>query len=330
MPQLSTSTLIDPISRNAAAAVLPDELAFEQTVRRSLVHKRLFENVLLTDLRACGDDRFLCAGRLPIAHRFFNQPGRSPRQDILYYTELGRQASLAISHAFLDVDQNDVFIFEGSHASLTDAAWQTPQRANAIEPVFVEIRIAEIARRRNNAVNRVVAEHIMRIGDDEVFRGTGAWTVQPAALFQRLRRMANGGAAPVPSNVTPFPAVASTRGASAEHAVITPERATGTGELVSRLIVDETHPYFFDHPCDHVPGMLLLEGCAQLAMAASLATASGTPLGIRSYHVNFSQFVECGIPTVLTARVDGDTVDLTIAQRDTVAGTTKMDVAFAR
>lgn len=329
MPQLSTTTLIDPVARNASAALLPDELAFEQTVRRSLVHKRLFENVLLTDLRACGDGRFLCAGRLPIAHRFFNQPGRVPRHDILFYTELGRQASLAISHAFLDVDANDVFIFEGSHAALTNAAWPAPQHLYALEPVLVEIRITEITRRRNNAVNRVVAEHIMRIGDDEVFRGTGAWTVQPLALFQRLRRMANGGAAPAPSNVTPFPAVASTRSVSAEHVVITPERATGTGELVSKLIVDETHPYFFDHACDHVPGMLLLEGCAQLAMAASLRTASGTPLGIRSYDVNFSQFVECGIPTVLTARVDGDTVDLTITQRDAVAGTTKMVVAFA-
>jgi hypothetical protein len=319
MPQLSRATLTDLL-----------ELDFEQTVRRSLVHKRLFENVLLTDLRACGDDRFLCAGRMPIAHRFFNQPGRVPRHDILYYTELGRQASLAVSHAFLDVDQHDVFIFEGSHAAVSDAVWQAPQLTHALEPVFVEIRVEEITRRRNNAVNRVVAEHIMRIGDDEVFRGTGAWTVQPLALFQRLRRMANAGAtpAPAPSNVTPFPAAATVRGGSTEHVVITPERTTESGDVVSKLIVDESHPYFFDHPCDHVPGMLLLEGCAQLAMTASPAATSKTPLGIGSYEVNFAQFVECGIPTVLAARVSGDTVDISISQRDAVAGTTRMKVAF--
>ena len=38
--------------------------------------------------------------------------------------------------------------------------------------------------------------------------------------------------------------------------------------FTTSLLIDATHPYFFDHPCDHVPGMLLLEGCVQLAQAA--------------------------------------------------------------
>jgi hypothetical protein len=86
------------------------------------VHKRSLENVLLSEVRACGDHRFTCAGRVPTAHRFFNHAGRKPRKDILFYTELGRQASLAISHAFLDVSTEDVFIFERSEAAVTDAA----------------------------------------------------------------------------------------------------------------------------------------------------------------------------------------------------------------
>ncbi|HCE6901266.1 beta-ketoacyl synthase N-terminal-like domain-containing protein [Pseudomonas aeruginosa] len=35
-------------------------------------------------------------------------------------------------------------------------------------------------------------------------------------------------------------------------------------QLRATLLVDETHPYFFDHPLDHVPGILLLEGILQL------------------------------------------------------------------
>jgi hypothetical protein len=306
------------------------ELAVEQTVPRSLVHKRRLENVLLTDAKACGDDRFICAGHLPIAHRFFNEPGRTPRQDILFYTELGRQASLAVSHRFLDVGTEDVFIFEQSEAAVADAAWTIASSAT-LEPAIVEIRIGEITRRRNNAVNRVVAEHIMTLGGEEVFRGTGAWTVQPAALFQRLRRLAaRTTPAPAPSNVTPFPAPVHVDGSrlSAEHVVITTPERVGD-EFVSTLIVNESHPYFFDHPCDHVPGMLLLEACAQLAIAAArIASPERTPVGIRSYAVNFAQFVECGIPTRVAASVGSESVCVSISQQGVLSGTTTMTVAF--
>src|SRR5206468_12879634 len=57
------------------------------------------------------------------AHCFFNDIGRTPHTDILFYTEIGRQASLAVSHAFLDVSTDDVFIFEGSEAAVAPAAW---------------------------------------------------------------------------------------------------------------------------------------------------------------------------------------------------------------
>lgn len=39
----------------------------------------------------------------------------------------------------------------------------------------------------------------------------------------------------------------------------------GPGSRLSRLIVDRAHPFFFDHPLDHVPGLLLLEAGVQAA-----------------------------------------------------------------
>src|SRR4030095_1296374 len=82
------------------------QLSFEQTVPRALVHKRSLENVLLTEVRSCGANRYVCAGHIPTAHRFFNDAGRTPQKDVLFYTELGRQASLAISHTFLGVSKD--------------------------------------------------------------------------------------------------------------------------------------------------------------------------------------------------------------------------------
>lgn len=295
----------------------------EQEIIRRLVHKRTNQNVLLTGIGANGTDRFRCTGRLPDDHQFFNDAGRTPRKDILFYTELGRQASLAVSHAFLGVGTDDVFIFEGSEATLTDAAW-APAVRSAEGPVVIDIAINDITRRRTKAVNRVVAEHTMSIGGELVFRGTGAWTIHPAALFQRLRKT---------SSVSSMRA--SLDGARQEPAsnvvIAAPPHGADRTSITTSLIVDYTHPYFFDHPCDHIPGMLLLEGCAQLALAAFAEATSVSPArsAVSAYTMNFLQFVECGRPTTLTAQVNADDdVEIVISQPDVVCGTTAMRVAF--
>ena len=189
---------------------------------------------------------------------------------------------------------------------------------------MIDIAIQEITRRRNNAVNRVVARHRMFVGNELAFHGTGAWTVQPAALFQRLRRTSPRGPSPVSVDVA--------RRQRISNVVITaPVHGEDRASFTSSLIVDYTHPYFFDHPCDHIPGMLLLEACAQLALA-TFEDVTSVPSGrsaICSYDVDFAQFVEPGLPTTLTAQVNAeDDVEIVILQPDVVCGTTTMRVAF--
>lgn len=87
-------------------------------------------------------------------------------------------------------------------------------------------------------------------------------------------------------------------------------------EGVSRLIVDKTHPFFFDHPLDHVPGLLLLEGAVQVAQ--SQATES---CFVSSIFADFKQYtffdkdvllyttIEQGVDTIVyTTRVEQDEV----------------------
>jgi hypothetical protein len=311
-----------------------------QRVVNSLVHKHSLENVLLTEISTCGDNRFIGAGRIPTEHVFFNSPGKTPWKDILFYTELGRQASLAISHSFLDVSTEDVFIFERSEAAVTDPVWKSPLHT-PLDSILVDVRIQEITRRRNNAVSHVVADHFLSIGGQQVFRGTGAWSIQPAALFQRLRRTSTARtlAAPFDARTCADVRVARPRLEAPANAVISrPEYVPNTPAFVSSLIVDPRHPYFFDHPCDHVPGMLLLEGSAQLALAAFAGTTSVPPgtSAVCAYDVNFAQFVECELPTTLTAYVAPQkssdlrppVVNVSISQQDVVCGTTTMKIAF--
>ena len=330
MPPSTSRAVID----TAAAGV-------DVNAIRTLVHKRLPQNVLLTDLRASGGGHFVCSGRMPTDHQLFNEGTRTPREDILFYTEVGRQASVAVSHAFLDVSLEDVFIFEGSQATMTDAVWRFPL-ASPPPPVAIEIKVRETIRRKN-AVSRVVADHHMTIGAEQVFSGTGTWSIQPAALFKRLRRTSvEAGLLGSPDPVgTANAAGADPRAPFPGNVVISPAEYRQDGaEVTASLIVDRTHPFFFDHPCDHVPGMLLLEGCAQLALGA--LAGSGVAASLRpavvAYDVNFAQFVECGPPTILTARLTEDhrnaagaihpPIEIVISQCGVVAGTARMRIGL--
>lgn len=320
--------MVPPTQRAVIDAAVPP---IEPYAIRRLTHKRFPENVLLTDIRACSDDHFVCSGRIPVDHRFFNAGGRTPYEDILFYTEVGRQASLAVTHAFLNVSFDDVFIFERSRAAMTPGIWN-PALAREADSVVIEIKVRETVRRKNT-VARVIAEHFMYVGDQHVFQGTGTWTMQPAALFKRLRRATAESALQVdgadllrryPSNVV----------------ISALESAQDNTAITASLFVNTAHPYFFDHPCDHVPGMLLLEACAQLSFGAC-AQAGRAPsprMALMAYDMDFTQFVDCHVPTTLSARVLTDeasgspamapAIDIVVSQRGAVAGIARMRIGF--
>ena len=115
-----------------------------------------------------------------------------------------------------------------------------------------------------------------------------------------------------------------------------PVRADGGNDVVASVIVDQAHPYFFDHACDHVPGMLLLEACAQLAVTAFSERTNIQPRGLSAYATAFTQFVECDTPVTLTAHVTEDaptgdvphSVSVGISQQGAVCGTSSILLAL--
>lgn len=64
-----------------------------------------------------------------------------------------------------------------------------------------------------------------------------------------------------------------------------------------QLRVDTRHPVFFDHPLDHVPGMLLLEAARQ-ATARVLGCSSPVPSSIAG---EFKRYVELDSPCTVEA-----------------------------
>ena len=378
---------------------LPSTLSFEQTIPRGMVHKQALENVFLTEVQSRGDDRFVCGARMPRAHRFFNEISRRPSADIMFYTEAGRQASIAICHAFLGVGRDKAFIFEQSEASLPESFWRTAPELTS-GSIAIEMRVTEKETRRNGDVTRIVADHIVYNEHQQVFHGTGSWSIQPAALIERLRRRSAGGSglggslgsgsgsgvagglgsgsggglggdvagcsggglggdvagcsggglgSGVAGGSGGAEGVRCERTAMSpaglgrelpENVVISAPACGEGGDWSASLIVDRKHPFFFDHPCDHVPGMLLMEGCAQMASATGSQAAGRNPSEalVNAYDIQFARFVECHFPVTLEAHVrgvDSDqtgaprcAIDIRVCQQDAVCGTAAIQVAF--
>ncbi|WP_269584449.1 AfsA-related hotdog domain-containing protein [Roseibium sp. Sym1] len=83
--------------------------------------------------------------------------------------------------------------------------------------------------------------------------------------------------------------------------------------LTAELVVDRQHPFFFDHPLDHVPGLLLLEGATQLAQSDARR-----PQFVGSVTARFEKYA-----------LFNETIDLS-ADRTEASGRTRYDVALAQ
>jgi len=111
---------------------------------------------------------------------------------------------------------------------------------------------------------------------------------------------------------------------AARHVVI--ERPSVNGREVSaRLLVDESNPYFFDHPLDHVPGFLMLEGMLQLVERITSAAAF-----IRRLELQFKRFCEkAPPPTVRAAAADSSRFLVQVVQQDRQVATGRLEVVEA-
>lgn len=72
-------------------------------------------------------------------------------------------------------------------------------------------------------------------------------------------------------------------------------------QRMAGLVVDQDHPFFFDHPVDHVPGMLLLTALIDLVRAGDMPhSAPGAPSRLR-LSLNFSKICELSPEVTLLA-----------------------------
>jgi len=279
----------------------PDpELDFQRTVSRRLVHRAAVAEVLVTDAMVLGEDHFLVGSQWPRDHALYH-PDAHRRSDPLLFAETIRQALVYLAHWHYGVPLTHRFVGYDMDFEITDpgalcvggrpmpvelqARWQwTDRRPPRRYGARLEVALSVGGRRCGRGSLRVVAldERSYRI-----VRGRIGGAESVADSEQPRRRVEPG-------------LVGRLRN---KDSVLAPG-STADGWLMKP---DLDHAILFDHPTDHLPLMVLLEGFRQLGHLMTHPAAShpgGTALTLVSAAVDCLAFGELDVPTRLVVRED--------------------------
>ncbi|MGV4982268.1 ScbA/BarX family gamma-butyrolactone biosynthesis protein [Streptomyces sp. NRAIS3] len=272
---------------------------------RQLVHKTTAGHVLLTDGIRLAQDRFLLAAMLPPDHGLYQQDSAGCTDPMLVVEAL-RQTGYYIQHRFYGVPDTHKFILGG----VTFGAEDTGLLAAGTSWLPVNLHVTctptgPWTRRRLGmrlevefSVAGLVCGHGSLLSE----------AVDPR-LYEVVRRRAvpTEPSGPAPSGGRPLPP--GDVGRRGPTDVLLSDDGIADGWL---LRIDQENPELFDHPVDHVPGMVLLEAFRQAALAATKpatkptkpATSAPTErrVSLTGLRAEFARYCELDGPARITAR----------------------------
>ncbi|MFC8346977.1 ScbA/BarX family gamma-butyrolactone biosynthesis protein [Streptomyces sp. NPDC057280] len=260
-------------------------------VPRQYVHRAAVSEVLLTGWRpTAAADTFIVDAQWPRGHAVFAQS--DGYQDAMLLVESVRQVGSLLAHAEFGVAFGHQFLMR----FISFAA--TPELL-AATPAPTEVELHTVCRdivRRGKNLSGLHYEVIAKVEGVALATAGAAFSCTGPAVYKRLR-----GERPMRTRLRPGHAIDPRRvGRVDPQHVVLSEDALGRANTWE-LRVDTGHPIFFDHPVDHVPGMVLLEAARQAAYAAT-GLADALLLDLDS---SFERYVELDAPCVIEATPAG-------------------------
>jgi hypothetical protein len=243
---------------------------FQRTLDREVVHRRAVAEVLMTSTTEGEDGSILIGVQVPRHHGLFGDILRSHGgYDPVLFLESVRQSFYVTAHLYRDVPLDRSFIMRDIAFTATDPSLL--DYTNAPMDAVLRVRIDREFRDRNGAVTGLVTACELLV-DGQVAgegRANGSWLPMSTMSALRRRVRSDRGLPPVP-----VPAASPARIAAANvnrHVplnVVISDLASDVDGDSAVIVVDTTHPTLFDHPLDHLPGMLEIEACRQTAIAS--------------------------------------------------------------
>ncbi|MET9956975.1 ScbA/BarX family gamma-butyrolactone biosynthesis protein [Streptomyces sp. NPDC006339] len=260
------------------------------TVPREYVHRAALSEVFLTGWHRNGPDSFTVSAQWPRDHCFY--VSEYGMYDPLMLCETARQTFPLLAHAAYDMPF-------GYQLSWRDLRYEVDPAGLRITgtPAELELRVSCFDVRYRRSLPASIRMRIDVVRDGVPFAAVETeFGCHSPEVYHRLRAGRGDAAgmflgAPAPSSPLPPGLVGRIR----DHDVV----LSPSGEIGRwRLRVNTAHPVLFDHPVDHVPGMVLLESVRQASHALNPSRGPALPL---SMDVRFHRYVEFDAPCRIEA-----------------------------
>lgn len=289
--------------------VIDVELGYERTVDRRLVHRWAVSEVFLTDVQACGQDRFIAAAQWPTSHTYYGDGEPESAVDTMFLLESFRQAATWIAHEALAVPRDAAFLV--SSWSLASIAADPVALDGRPGRLRIEVDVTDLIERAGQVRGASFAG-TLSTGDASLAAPLAETTVSaryiPAEEAAAMRSYHRG--SPPPSS-TALPALPPGRPAAPQAVgrrnpenVVLYDVSTHSAGTQARLGTRPAHKGFYDHPQDHYPAMILFEGARQLVLAHLNARRPGRHR-IAGLSGRFHYFAELDAPVTLACAATG-------------------------
>lgn len=276
-----------PVQRAAAFVKTAGEPAFEATIPRTFAHKQAVEEMFLTDLIVDMDrERVLACAQLPRSHALHNEVENGVH-DLLLILETGRQGMTIYGHLRLRIPEETAFVMSELRVDVVDREAMRQKEAPA--ELVIEVPFGKERRDGRGRVRGYTLTGTASIDGRPAVEIEGKAVLIPAALYERVRSIRIDADIEMPP--PPEPVDPARVGRRSPRNVVVGDAARRDGELSCALIADTSHPSFFDHPLDHVPGMLMLETARQAALLYVEELGwSPSETTLEGCEANFSQY----------------------------------------
>lgn len=224
---------------------------FSQTVPRELVHRAAISEVYLTSFTEVGDHEFELSAQWPRSHTFYRTHGGAVDSALL--TETFRQATVLTAHLGYSVPLGLNFLLPDIRVIRFETNLGSGRRPAELT---VSLKVHEVRSTPKGVVGLRVEGSFTCEGVVIGLVSAGARMIDHRS-YTRFRNTHKRSSA---TTRCPEPIEPSQTGALHPSDVL-------LGQPIAEnrwpLRVDTTHPVYFDHSLDHVPGMVLLEAARQ-------------------------------------------------------------------
>jgi 2-oxo-3-(phosphooxy)propyl 3-oxoalkanoate synthase len=274
-------------------ALAPTALRAAHDVRR-YAGKADLDEVFIDSWRQLDGLTHSATAYWPCHHPFY-APASS--YGLMLFTETVRQTLAVTSHLGLGIGDDYRMGWETLSCAVSPTGL-----AIGTAPAALRLTVAhETLVRRRSGLARPAAR--VQAWRDGVLLGTAQlnYTAYPPALYDRLRGTYSDARRSFAGALPPGPAVdPALVGRTDPYDVVLARDTSYRGDDSRRrwtLRADTTHSLLFDHPHDHIPGMVLLEAVSQAAMADA-APCRAVPVALDT---TFSRYVEFDQPCDIVA-----------------------------